>query len=236
MRICDFVDKRIHMPRKPVKNPRRLVNEYIQTKAIGKVNDAAHGNLAISNLLGQETIVVNGRELLNFNTIIGKITSSKRAMADLTDIVDCPLHGDLAIDNILVEPHDAKFIILDPNNENAISDPVVDYTKLMQSLHAGYDFLVTLTNCSVKDNEISFEERRSLQYEQLYQKLNARLQKKLSPARFRALLFHEAMHYCRMLTYKVSINPQTAPAFYGIAVRLFNDFLEQYENKNEAEA
>lgn len=233
-KICDFIDKRIHTPQKPVKNGRRLVTEYIKTKAIAKINDAAHGNLEISNLLGQETITVNGRELTNFNNIIEQITSNKQAMADLSDIVDCPLHGDLPIDNILVEPHDNKFLLIDPNNENVISDPVVDYTKIMQSLHSGYDFLVSLTSCSVKDSVVNFEERRSLQYERLYQKLSERLQKKLTPARYRTLLFHEAMHYCRMLTYKVTINPKTAPAFYGVAVRLFNDFLDQYKEQKNA--
>ncbi|HZM63952.1 MAG TPA: lysylphosphatidylglycerol synthase transmembrane domain-containing protein [Candidatus Saccharimonadales bacterium] len=234
MHICDFVDKRIHTPQKPVKNPARLVNGYIQTKAIGKVKDAAQSHLAISNLLAQESVVVNGSELLNFNKAIEQLTQNKQAMADLADIVDCPLHGDLALDNILVEPRDSKFIIIDPNNENAIADPLVDYSKIMQSLHSGYDFLVSLTTCTVTGNEISFEERRSLQYHQLHQSLMQRLQKQLSPARYRALLFHEAIHYCRMLTYKVTINPKTAPAFYGIAVRLLNDFLEQYKEPTDA--
>jgi hypothetical protein len=32
-----------------------------------------------------------------------------------------------------------------------------------------------------------------------------------------------------MLTYRANIDPETVPVFYGIAVRLFNQFLRQYE-------
>lgn len=227
--VCDFVDKKVHTPKKPNKRAKKLVNEYLRTKAIGKVNDSAKANIAISNLKGHESLVVNGREVVNFDQIIKKITSHKQAMADLSDIVECPIHGDLTIDNIIVEPHSREFILLDPNNENAISDPVVDYAKLMQGLHSGYDFLFTLDAAKVNDNQVNFEERRSVQYDQLHRKLMERLQKQLPPSRYRTVLFHEAIHYCRMLTYRVNINPESAPAFYGVAVRLFNDFMEQYD-------
>jgi uncharacterized protein (TIRG00374 family) len=233
-RVCNFVDKHIYTPRHPVPNARTLLDEYIRTKIIGKVTDAANGNLPIAGLLTYDTITVNGRKLKNFHTIIEQITNSPQAMADLTDIIDCPIQGDLTVDNIIVDPATGKFIILDPNNENAISDPVVDYGKLMQSVHSGYEFLYYLPGCTVVDNKINFEERRSVQYETLYLELNNYLKKQLSPGRCRAVLFHEAVHYCRMLTYRANIDSDTAAAFYCIAIRLFNDFMEQYKDATKS--
>jgi uncharacterized protein (TIRG00374 family) len=228
--VCVFVDKRLHKPKRPIKDARRILKEYIRTKAAGKVTDAANANLPISHLLTYATLTVNGREIKNFQVVIDAIMGNKKAMADLTEVIECPIQGDLTIDNLIVNPTTSNFIILDPNNENTISDPVVDYAKLMQSLHSGYEFLFSLPSCTVADNQINFEERRSVQYDVLYKELCKYLHENLTPGRYRAILFHEAIHYCRMLTYRTSINPDTAAAFYCIAVRLFNDFLEQYND------
>jgi uncharacterized protein (TIRG00374 family) len=227
--VCDFVDAQIYTPKLEVKSPRRLLNEYISTKAVGKITDAANANLPMARLLAYDTLVVNGREIQNFSGIIEIITHHKQAMSDLTEIVKCPIQGDLTVDNVIVDPATNEFIILDPNNENAISDPVVDFGKLMQSVHSGYEFLYSLPSCSINENKVNFEERRSVQYDELYKELSNHLKKQLTSGRYRAVLFHEAIHYCRMLTYRVNINPDTAAAFYCIAVRLFNDFMEQYD-------
>lgn len=227
--VCEFVNKHIYHPVKKAKDAAALLDDYLTHKVIGKITDAANSNLPIAHLLTYDTIMVNGKEARNFGAIIEAIKQHPQAMADLQDIIDCPIQGDLTIDNLIVNPESNDFIILDPNNENAISDPIVDYAKLMQSVHSGYEFLYSLSACSIKENHITFEERRSVQYDELYKVLTTHLKKELSPERYRAILFHEAVHYCRMLTYRVSINPDTAAAFYCIAVRLFNEFMEQYD-------
>jgi hypothetical protein len=231
LNVCRYVDKRIHTPKKPLKNAKRVLGKYIADKVIGKVTDAAKSNVDITHLLSYDTIVANGRTLLNFESVVSRIKNNKQMQADLTEVFDCPIQGDLTVDNLIVNPETSEYLIIDPNNENAISDPIVDYSKLMQSVHSGYEFLYYLRRCSVKGNEVTFEERRSVQYARLYKALDTHLREELTPGRYRALLFHEAVHYCRMLTYRTSINPRTAAAFYAVAVRLFNDFVEQYEEE-----
>lgn len=233
--VCSFVSKTIHTPTIKKKNGRSLLDKYLNEKVIGKITDSANVNTTISKLMSYEILIVNGRTVKNFNAVIQQITDNKQAMKDLANISESPLHGDLTVDNIIVDPKTKKFILLDPNNENAISDPVVDYGKLMQSVHSGYEFLVSLSNCRVEDNSISFEENKSVRYEALYTELTDILKTKLTPEKYRAVLFHEAVHYCRMLTYRCDINPKTAAVFYSIAVRLFNDFLEQYEDVEKSE-
>jgi len=207
----------------------KLADEYIMTKAVGKITEAANVNMQIQALSSFDTIVVNGKRYANFYQILEKITSNSKAMQDIASINETPIHGDLTIDNIIVNPKDNKFIILDPNNENAISDQVVDLGKMMQSVHSGYEFLVLLSQCKVKRNEVTFEESKSSRYEDLYESLVHILKNDLSESRYRTVLFHEAIHYCRMLPYRCDLNPETAPLFYTIAVRLFNDFYSQYE-------
>lgn len=229
LEVCEFVDTHIYTNKKPLKNADKVLKKYITSKAIGKITDAANANLPIAHLLTYDTLIVNGQEVQNFHAILEKIQNHPQAMADLTDVLECTIQGDLTVDNLMVNPADNSFMILDPNNENAISDPVVDYAKLMQSVHSGYEFLYYLSSCTARDNSVNFEERRSAQYNSLYRSLSNHLKEQLPESRYRTILFHEAVHYCRMLTYRVDINPHTAAAFYAVAVRLFNDFMEQYE-------
>jgi hypothetical protein len=229
--VCKLVNKKIYTPISVLdsESGRKLVNDYVKSKVIGKITDSAIVNLPISNLMNYESMIINDHKYKNFNSIIEEILSNDKAINDLSTILESPIHGDLTIDNIIVNPKDNSFILLDPNNENTISDAVVDYGKLMQSIHSGYEFLRSLHSCSIDDNKVKFKEIKSAQYEKLHKELVNYLQSSLGPERYRTILFHEAVHYCRMLTYRVNINPETAAAFYCIAIRLFNEYMEQYK-------
>lgn len=226
--ILQFMDKNIYEPTK-IHDQRKRVDEYIESKIIGKIRDAANTSSVISQALDHKKIIVNGRRLQNFNEIIERIRNNDQAMADLAQFEESPIHGDLTVDNVIVNPSNGDFLLLDPNNENAISDNITDYGKLFQSVHSGYEFLVMMQFAELRKNKVMFEEKTSMQYNFLYKKLNAHLKRALPPSQYRSILFHEAVHYCRMLTYRVHINPATAIAFYAIAVRLFNDFMDQYD-------
>ncbi len=226
--VLDFMKSEIYKPTK-INDQKHKLDDYIETKVIGKVRDAANTSTTISRALEENQLVVNGRKLMNFNEVIKKIQQNKAAMDDIASFNESPIHGDLTIDNIIVNPVNKNFVLLDPNNENTISDAVTDYGKIFQSLHSGYEFLVLIKSAELTGNKIVFEEKTSMQYSDLYERLSTYLCDGLPTDQYRAILFHEAVHYCRMLTYRVHINPQSAIAFYAIAVRLFNDFIEQYE-------
>jgi len=213
----------------PAKKAKAKLQTYITDKIIKKVRDASAFCLPIASAAEYTSIIINGREVSNFYQVVERLQRNKQAMRDLQMFDTTDIHGDLSIDNVIVNPQNEEFLLLDPNNENAISDPIVDFAKLYQSLHSGYEFLIQITNVSAHDNVIMFTEQKSAQYDVLYTRLDSYLQKKLPPEKYRALLFHEAVHYCRLLTYRVNINHDTAVAFYAIAVRLLNDFLDQYE-------
>ena len=160
--------------------------------------------------------------------IIEKIRKNKKAMNDLSCYQESPIHGDLTIDNLIVSP-EGDFMLIDPNDENQVSTPAVDFGKMYQSLHSGYEFLIQLDHCTVSGHEITFEESKSQKYEELFKRLDTSLKKKLSPKDHRVILFHEAVHYCRMLTYRASIDQTTVAVYYATAVKLFNEFQGQYE-------
>ena len=226
-KVLKFLSKSVYISA-VVKDGRENVESYIETKVLRKIDDTATMNNSISNLMNHEKIVVNGVAYDNLPQIIEKIKQNKKAMRDLSIHHNSPIHGDLTVDNLIVSANN-DFFLLDPNNENQVSSPVVDYGNLYQSLHSGYEFLIQLKDCKVKNNRIDFEDSKSHKYGELFKLIDKELKKALSPGDYRSILFHEAVQYCRMLTYRVSINPQTVPVFYATAVKLFNEYLEQYE-------
>ena len=226
--ILHFVYKEIYVDREDEVNALEKLNTYIANKALGKIRDTSPMCAAIQNLLEYEKIYVNGRLCENFSQIIDKILQSTEAMADLSHFSNGPIHGDLTVDNIIVSP-DGAFIVLDPNDENEVSDPVVDLGKLYQSLHSGYEFLCGLNHVNIQANSIQFEESISNKYGQLFDFLKMQTSEYADEQTRKSILFHEAIHFCRMLTYRVRIDNATAPAFYAIAVRLFNEYFSQYE-------
>lgn len=224
--VIEFMQRSIYKPAPAIDGTAKL-EDYITNKIVGKVNDTAAINSDLSQLMSYPKLRINGKNYLNILPAIEKIKANKKAMKELANYKETVIHGDLNVDNLIVSPK-AEFMILDPNNENQVSAAIVDYAKLYQSLHSGYEFLIQLEQCEVNDNKVNFEDSKSQKYAEIFQLLDKQLRKDLRPSEYRSILFHEAVHYCRMLTYRAHINPETLPVFYCVAVKLFNEFLDQY--------
>lgn len=226
-KVVRFMNKSIYKSGAVRKN-KENVTQYIETKVLQKATDAASMSNVINKLMTQHKLIINGNQYDNLVQVVEKIKKNKKAMAVLTQYAESPIHGDLTIDNLIVN-NKGDFLILDPNNENDVSTSLVDMGKLYQSLHSGYEFLIQLVDCSVKQNKINFEDNKSQKYAEIFLSFDEEMKKTLKPSEYQAILFHEAVHYCRMLTYRVSINPTTAPVFYATSVKLFNEFLRQFQ-------
>jgi uncharacterized protein (TIRG00374 family) len=228
-RIIKFMDKSVYKEL-PARDGRQKVVRYINEKVLGKVNDTASMSNVVSSLMAYDKLIINGTSYHNLLQVIDKIQRSKIAMKDLSSYSESPIHGDLTVDNLIVNDK-ADFLVLDPNDENQVSSKIVDLAKLYQSLDIGYEFLIQLEQCSIKDNHINYEDSKSHKYAELFSLFDTELKKKLPAKDYRTILFHEGVHYCRMLTYRANINPDTVAVFYATAVKLFNEFLKQYEKE-----
>jgi uncharacterized protein (TIRG00374 family) len=210
-----------------IQTNKELFSQYLEEKVITKTLDCSSLSEKISNLLPYDTLIINGEEYKNFFPVLNKIIENSKAIGDLSQFYQVNIHGDLTVENILVD--NDQLILLDPNNENSISDPIVDYGKLYQSVHSGYEFLCQIKTITIKHNRITFDENISYKYKMLYAYLSDFFKSTLEENRYKSLLFHEATHFCRMLTYRAKIQPETVPIFYSISVRLFNEFIDQYD-------
>lgn len=230
--ILDFMNRKVYLNGRQIRSE-KTISDYISRKAVGKVMDVAAMSPVMRRLLSFEQIEINGVLYDNFHSILRKIMDSKEILEELSLFRECQIHGDLTIENIIV--NDGRFILLDPNDENTVSDPVVDIAKLYQSLHSGYEFLCGINEVRVDGHRISFNEQLSIRYQNLFYSLDRKMRRELAPKDYRSIFFHEGVHYCRMLPYKARQNLQTLPLFYSIGVRLFNEYYAQCTKEKNSE-
>jgi hypothetical protein len=106
--------------------------------------------------------------------------------------------------------------------------------KLVGKLKTSSELRPELTAASratvrVEENRISFVEERSPEYQALFKFVEAKFAQELSAPRKRSILFHEAVHFARLLPYQIEFDPCAAPAFLGLCARLLDDYVRQFE-------
>jgi len=223
--------------KEPTYDPRRR-DAFIEKHIVGCIEKAIVSNDDLREIVKRPTITINGEVYDNLYQIIEKIKKHPQAWRDIATYAHSQeVHGDMAIDNILVSSKSGRPVIIDPAPDgNVIEGPVFDMGKLSQSFYCGYEFLfrnsepVPLND----DFSINYRDHRSAVYTKLWKYLRNELAPKyLSEGEQRSLLFHAAALHIRVLKHRVYINPDTVLQFYATGVRTLNDFLSQYESNGE---
>lgn len=211
-------------------------DEYVRERFVMRVRAAAEIHPALSQALKSERIVINGRELDNFDRVLARIQATEAAWEDLATFrPSAHIHGDLTVDNILVDLRTRDVLVIDPSDDNEMRGPVIDFARHLQSLLYGYEFLndddePVLLGARDGVPEITYRDVRSARYGELADFVTTQLMPRhLSVAEQRAMLFHVGLFYGRMLTHRVAINSGTVLKYYGVCIQALNRFLDQYE-------
>ena len=139
------------------------------------------------------------------------------------------IHGDLTIENIIIAPeYPLGFYIIDPNPENVFDSPLIDWAKLMQSLHLGYETLNQGLTCTVSENVIRLSHVRSHAYAELHEVLGAEVQARLGEDALREVYFHEIINYLRLTTYKIRQSPTRGLGFFACTTMLLDGYVERW--------
>ena len=209
---------------------------YIEDRLIQKMQKALKVNEDLRMVQEFETIIINGETYDNFEVVMSKIKNNKNAWADLalyraSDVT----HGDLTVDNILVDPiHNQPFII-DPSDDNQLRGPIIDLARFNQSLAAGYEFLNNDEEPvkPIRKNgelHINYPDKRSARYMELNDHTQQHIMPQyFTPAELKTLPFHVGLLYGRMLAHRVVINPENTLKYYAICVVFMNRFYNQYK-------
>lgn len=218
---------------KTVTTHNRKRTDYINKHILGCLEKAGAVDAELLRAMDSPTLIINGEEYDNILQVLEKIKKHPAAWNDIATYKESALvHGDVAVDNILVSKIDRSPLIIDPAPDgNIINGPVFDFGKNMQSLYCGYEFLlrdddpVYLTD----NNVINYNQYKSAQFDYLCDYVRQTLAPKyLSKSEQNAMLFHAGALLIRRLKHQVYFNPSNTLKFYAEGVKTLNDFLAQY--------
>lgn len=234
--VWKYVTKNIYVLKKESVNNKER-NEYVEERLMKKVQEAIAVNEDLAHVANEERIIINGETYDNFYEIIKKIKNNEQAWGDLAVYrKSTAIHGDMTVDNILIDTKNDKPFIIDPSDDNQIRGPIIDFARHTQSLIAGYEFLNNddePVKATQKDKlvAINYHDRRSAVYMQLNDYFQQVLiPKYLTDAEQKTILFHTGLLYARMLAHRVIINPHNALKYYAVSTVLLNQFYRQYES------
>ena len=205
-----------------------IINEYIDSKVINNLKKIENGQY-IKPLLKYEYLIINGKKYHNLEYFKKYLTKEYLTNLFINDEYS-EIHGDLTIENIICLNNNKKnnFYIIDPNPDNYHDSPNLDYAKLLQSLHGGYEFLMSTKNIEIESNNINYLYTKTSTYDYLYEEYHKYLTKNFNKVKVKSIYFHEIIHWLRLLPYKIEKNGKRSVLFYTGLIIVLNDIIEEY--------
>ena len=157
-----------------------------------------------------------------------RLTDPSWLSAQIRDHRIAAVHGDLTIENIIVSPTTPDgWYIIDPNPENVFDTPLIDWAKLMQSLHLGYEGLNRGVLCSLSDDAIRLSFTRSHAYSTLHEELERAIGERYGADGLREVYFHELINYLRLTPYKIRQDTLKGLTFFACTSILLKRYMER---------
>ncbi len=215
--VSDFHDQ--HETQQASEN---VVQKYLE----GKVMANAKTILEFAKpLLGTDAFTINGRphslqdwaKLLDLDWLSQQV--ERRAMT--------VVHGDLTIENVIVAPgKQPDWYIIDPNPDNIFNTRLIDWAKLMQSVHLGYEGLNRSFACSLEGASIRIAFTKSQAYTDLHALIEGEIRSRFGEVGLREVYFHELVNYLRLTPYKIRQDPKKGLCFFACTCVLLGRYLE----------
>lgn len=215
------------------KADKATIMKYIDEKVLKNIDKIEQGEF-IKPLLKYKKIYINGKEYnnleyfkkyLNYDYLYNIFKNDEYA----------DIHGDFTIENIIClkngQNNGKNFYIIDPNTGNIHNSPYLDYAKLFQSVHGGYEFLMNTKNVSYHDDTIDFLFTKSSIYYQLFDKLVIYLKDKFGEEGLKSIFYHEIIHWLRLMPYKIEKNGERSLLFYARMLMLMADVEERFKDE-----
>ena len=209
------------------------INKYIDLKVRDNITKICDSKI-LKKLLRYDEVIINGKSYKNLSYYL-KYLSKEYLYNIFKDDIYSDIHGDLTIENIIcnLNTMEEKYYIIDPNSENIDNSANLDYAKILQSIHGGYEFMMRTYDISIEKNQINFLFIKSQAYSYLYKKLNEYMNSKFEKEKIRSIYFHEIVHWLRLIPYKLKKDGKRALIFYSGLLMVLNDVIEKYGDRDE---
>lgn len=140
------------------------------------------------------------------------------------------IHGDLTIENVLADAaRPRNWFLIDPNVGNVFESPLLDYAKILQSLHLGYESLNRDISCSFGDGLLTFPIARTAQYAILHERATGWMRERFGDEGLREIRLHEIVHYFRLTPYKFRKSSSAGLVFLGCLCLLVRQYFDEFE-------
>ncbi len=206
------------------------IQKYVDTKVADNLK-ICHTWLKkyYPNMEQSKCVVVNGKEYKNLSEYEQLLQKEKLIKIFSVDKMS-RIHGDLTIENIICINRNVShnWYLIDPNTKSIYNTPFMDYAKLLQSLHGMYEFLMLVNKVQISENVIEFLFTGSMAYRNLYESFKGWLSENYSKEEVQSIYFHEAVHWLRLMPYKIEKNPKNAIIFYAGMLMVLADIEEMF--------
>ena len=232
--LLDTLSTSLHQATRRPGN-RTALTDYLREKYRANIATVLNAP-QLAALAARETLIINEVPCRNLAWFRDRFSDDTVATWLANDHI-CTVHGDLTAENIIVDRASAAgYYLIDPNPVNLFDSEMIDFAKLRQSLHLGYEFLMRETSCRVNGDEVNFRHAISRNYQDLCGRLDDYLSDRFGPDGLRSVCFHELVHFARMMPYKLRQGGASAQLFYSALVLLHNRFHERYHDRTRAAA
>lgn len=225
--VLRTLDEKLYAPTARPADPAG-VEVYLTAKVDANLEKIRDSRI-LRELWNYDTIWVNGRKCKNLSEM-PELFDHERLRALFANDPLADIHGDLTVENIICrtdeQDPEKSWYIIDPNTGNIHDSPFLDYGKLLQSLHGGYEFMMMTPHCTVQENHIDFQFTRSAAYDRLLSAVRADLRERYGPEGLHSIFAHELIHWLRLMPYKLNRDKKRAPMFYAGLVMVANDLDE----------
>ena len=208
------------------------IDEYIKSK-VNKNLDKIMNAKYLKRLMEYDDIIINGRSFHNLPYYL-QYLSEEHLYDIFKNDTYSEIHGDLTIENIICTRNkegEDDFYIIDPNTGNVHDSSNLDYGKLLQSIHGGYEFLMATKNVSIEKNHINFVFTKSEAYTYLYSMLDEYMRAHFTKERVKSIYYHEIIHWLRLMPYKIEKNGKRVLLFYAGMLMVMNDVINNFEEE-----
>ena len=200
---------------------KNLIKQYFD----GKVTQNTRTILDFARkIIPSNHFTINGKEF-NFSEL-ELLLDTTWLLNQVNHFETTSIHGDLTIENVIIAPGTEKgWYLIDPNSENIFNSALIDWAKLFQSLHLGYESLNRSHNCSIEGSDITLPLSKSAEYSFLYKNLEHKIQAQYGGDYLKEIYFHELVNYLRLTPYKIRQNHSKGLCFFACTCILFKQYL-----------
>lgn len=210
-----------HQKHKKTEQNKHLINKYLDEKVIQNARSILD---FARQIIPSNNFTINGK-LFTFSEL-ELLLDTSWLLNQVNHHETTSIHGDLTIENIIIAPGTRQgWYLIDPNSENIFNSPLIDWAKLFQSLHLGYESLNRSHNCSIEGNNITLPLSKSAEYSFLYKNLEDKIKTQYGEDYLREIYFHELINYVRLTPYKIRQNSSKGLCFFACTCLLLKQYL-----------